>query len=97
VSSVALSATGCIVSRVASHMVGCSGVRNKDDDEDEQIAQPVYTASDALKAAQVLIEYTESQESLSTEYLRVLEHLESGIEGIQQASLVQRTIDSWIM
>ena len=69
----------------------------QDDDEDEQLAQPVYTASDALKAAQVLIGYTESQESLSTEFLRVLERLESGIERIQQASLVQGTIDSWIM
>jgi hypothetical protein len=69
----------------------------QDDDEDEQLAQPVYTASDALKAAQVLIGYTESQESLSTEYLRVLERLESGIGAIQQASRVQRTIDSWVM
>ena len=69
----------------------------QDDDEDEQLAQPVYTASDALKAAQVLIGYTESQESLSTEYLRVLERLESGIKAIQQASRVQRTIDSWVM
>jgi hypothetical protein len=69
----------------------------QDDNEDEQLAQPVYTASNALKAAQVLIRYTGSQESLSTEYLRVLERLEAGIEGIQQASLVQRTIDSWIM
>ena len=69
----------------------------QDDDEDEQLAQPVYMVSDALKAAQVLIGYTESQESLSTEYLRVLECLEAGIKGIQQASLVQRTIDSWIM
>jgi hypothetical protein len=50
--------------------------------------------SDILKAAQVLIGYTESQESPSTEYLRVLEHLESGIEAIQQASWVRRTIDS---
>ena len=53
--------------------------------------------SDVLKAAQVLIGYTESQESLSTEFLRVLEHLESGIQAIQQASRVQRTIDSWVM
>ena len=68
-----------------------------DDDEDEQLAQPIYTVSDALKAAKVLIGYTESQESLSTEFLRVLEHLESGIERIQQASLVQGMIDSWIM
>jgi hypothetical protein len=66
----------------------------QDNNEDEQLAQPVYTASDALKAAQVLIGYTESQESLSTEYLQVLERLESGIEGIRQASLVQHTIDS---
>ena len=69
----------------------------QDDNEDEQLSQPIYTASDALKTAQVLIGYTESQESLSTEFLRVLERLESGIERIQQASLVQGTIDSWIM
>ena len=66
----------------------------QDNNEDEQLAQPVYTASDALKTAQVLIGYMESQELLSTEYLQVLEHLESGIEGIRQASLVQHTIDS---
>ena len=67
-----------------------------DDEDDEQLAQPVYSASDALQALQVLIGFTEGQESLSTDYLRVLERLESGIEGIQQASLVQSTLDSWI-
>jgi hypothetical protein len=67
-----------------------------DDEDDKQLAQPVYLVSNALQALQVLIGFTEGQESLSTDYLRVLERLESGIKGIQQASLVQHTLDSWI-
>lgn len=67
-----------------------------DEDEDEQIAQPVYSVLDAKQALQILIEFTEGQDSLSTNYLRALERLESEIEGIQEASLVQGTLDSWI-
>jgi hypothetical protein len=54
---------------------------NQDDDEDdEQIAQPVYLARDAKQALQILIRFTEGQDSLSTSYLRALERLESEID-----------------
>jgi hypothetical protein len=68
----------------------------QDDEDDEQPIQPVYSVSNALQAVQVLIGFTEGQESLSTDNLRVLERLESRIEAIQQASLVQSILDSWI-
>jgi hypothetical protein len=42
-----------------------------DDDDDEQIAQPVYSVRDAKQALQILIEFTESQDGLSTNYLRL--------------------------
>jgi hypothetical protein len=48
---------------------------------------------DTLQALHILIEFTKSQESLSTDYLQALEYLESGIEGIQQALLVQGILD----
>ena len=69
----------------------------KDDEEDdEQLAQLVYLVFDTSKALHVLIRFTEGQESLSTDFLRVLERMESAIDGIRQASLVQGTLDSWI-
>jgi DDE superfamily endonuclease/Tc5 transposase DNA-binding domain len=67
-----------------------------EDEEEEQPVKPVYSVSDALQALHLLIEFTEGQESLSTAYLRALERLESVIEGIQQGSLVQNTLDSWL-
>ena len=68
-----------------------------DEEDDEQLAQPVYSVSDASQALHILIGFTEGQESLSTDFLRVLERMESAIEDIQQASLVQGTPDSWIL
>ena len=61
---------------------------HNDDDDDEHPEQPVCSVSDALQALRILIGFTERQESLSTDSLRNLERLESGIEGIQKASLI---------
>ena len=67
-----------------------------DEDEDEGFTHPVYSALDAKHAVQVLIRFTEGPESLSTACLRSLERLELDIEGIQEALLVQGTLDGWI-
>lgn len=84
-----------ILQEVIQDHLGLQSTQDNDED-DEQLALSVHTASDALQALHVLIEFTEGQESLSTNYIRVLERMESGIEGIQQASLIQSTLDSWI-
>ncbi|ELR02653.1 hypothetical protein GMDG_08831, partial [Pseudogymnoascus destructans 20631-21] len=67
-----------------------------DEEDDDQLPQPMYSMADAKQALHILIGFAESQESLSSDYLRTLEWLESAIEGIQQASLVQGTLDTWI-
>ena len=67
-----------------------------DDEDDEQIAQPVYSVRDAKQALQILIGFTEGQDSLSTNYLQAFERFELEIDSIQEASLVQGTLDSWI-
>ena len=85
-----------ILQEVLQEHLGLQSTQD-DEEDDEQLAQPVYSASDASQALHVLIGYTEGQESLSTDYLRVLERIESVIEGIQRASLVQGTLDSWII
>jgi hypothetical protein len=64
------------------------------EEDDDQLPQPMYSIADAKQALHILIGFAESQESLSSDYLRTLERLESAVEGIQQASLVQGTLDN---
>ena len=56
----------------------------------------VYGLEPTFTVLQKLIEFTEGQDSLSTTYLWALEHLESEIVAIQEASLVQGTLDTWL-
>ena len=70
---------------------------NQDEEEEVlQDGQPLWTAKEAEMDLKVLIEYTESQDSLNSSYLRVLERLEMAIESTKKASKVQSSPDSWI-
>ena len=84
-----------ILQEVIHEHLGLQSTQN-DEDEDEQTVKPTFTVGDARQALQVLIEFTEGQDSLSTTYLWALEHLESEIVAIQEASLVQGTLDTWL-
>ncbi|CCU80327.1 centromere binding protein Cbh2/jerky [Blumeria hordei DH14] len=72
------------------------GVNQDEEEEVVQDEQPLRTAKEAEMALKELTEYTESQDSLHSSYLRVLERLETAIGSIKEASKVQSSIDSWI-
>jgi hypothetical protein len=62
--------------------------------EEEQSAEPcVYSVLDTKQAFQILIEFIECQNSLSTEDLQALEQIEPKIDQIRKASLVRGILD----
>lgn len=74
------------------------GLYNEDEaEEEEQPEEYIYTAKEAFDAVQVLINYTEHQDSLTPDYLRVLERLETVVKGLQEQGRQQSTLDGWIM
>jgi hypothetical protein len=74
------------------------GVENEEDaEEDEQPGEYIYTAKEAYNAVQVLINYTEHQDSLTADYLRVLERLETAVKGLQEQGRQQSPQDGWLM
>lgn len=66
------------------------------EEEEEQNEQYIHTAKEAYDALQVLINYTEGQGSLTSDYLRGLERLETAIKGIQEQAKLQSTLDPWL-
>jgi hypothetical protein len=71
--------------------------QTQDDDEEElQLERSLHSVKSARQALQVLIEFTEEQEALQSDYLRGLERLEFALEALDQESRVQSTLDSWI-
>ncbi|OAF58416.1 hypothetical protein VC83_06542 [Pseudogymnoascus destructans] len=70
--------------------------QTQDDDEEELQERSLHSVKSARQALQVLIEFTEEQEALQSDYLRGLEHLEFALEALDQESRVQSTLDSWI-
>jgi hypothetical protein len=77
---------------IAEHL----GAKQDEEEEGDLVEQPLRTAKEAQAALKVLIEYTESQDSLSTAYLRSLERLETEIGSLQEQSKVQSSLDRWI-
>jgi hypothetical protein len=57
-----------ILQEVLQEHLGFQSTQN-DEEEDELMAKPVYSVLDAKQALQILIEFTEGQDSLSTNYL----------------------------
>ncbi|OAF60462.1 hypothetical protein VC83_03361 [Pseudogymnoascus destructans] len=70
--------------------------QTQDDDEEELQERSLHSVKSARQALQVLIEFTEEQEALQSDYLRGLERLEFTLEALDQESRVQSTLDSWI-
>jgi hypothetical protein len=70
----------------------------QDDDSSDEL--PVPTTQAALKAIQVLIEYSESinssSEAATTEFLRSLERKQRQLEAKQANDAIQSTLDIWI-
>lgn len=67
-----------------------------DDEEEEQPEQPAPTAKEAQHALQVLIDYSERQDALTTGHIRALERLQAAFEAIKAKSQQQATLDRWI-
>lgn len=84
-----------VLQDVIQEHLGIQSTQNEEEEE-EQPAGPVHSALDAKQALQILIEFIECQDSLSTEDLRALERLEPKIDQICNALMVQGTLDSWI-
>jgi hypothetical protein len=70
--------------------------QTQDDDEELQLERSSHSVKSARQALQVLIEFTEEQEALQTDYLRGLERLEFALEALDQGSRVQSTLDSML-
>ncbi len=74
------------------------GIENKEEaEEDEQPKEYIYTTKEACNTVQVLINYTEHQDSLTADYLRVLERLETALKGLQEQGKQQSTLDRWLI
>ncbi|ELR03438.1 hypothetical protein VC83_07199 [Pseudogymnoascus destructans] len=73
------------------------GSTQDDDEEEEQLEQPVFTIQSACQALQVLIGFAEGQDALKAEHLRGLERLESILDALDQESRIQSRLDGWIM
>ncbi|OAF62148.1 hypothetical protein VC83_01438 [Pseudogymnoascus destructans] len=63
--------------------------QTQDDDEEELQERSLHSVKSARQALQVLIEFTEEQEALQSDYLRGLERLEFALEALDQESWVQ--------
>lgn len=85
-----------ILQEVLDEHLGLQSTQD-DDEDDEQSERPVHTVQEAQQALQVLIEYTEVEDALQADYLRVLERLETAIKAIRINSQTQSTLDRWIM
>ena len=73
------------------------GIENPEEEEEEQLEQYSHSAKEAYDALQILINYTESQDSVASDHLRGLERLETIIKGLQEQSKQQSTLDNWLM
>jgi hypothetical protein len=83
-----------VLEEVLGEHLGHQLTQNDDEEQSEQVTR---TAKEAQEALQILIEYAEGQDALSSNHMRALERLEMAIEGIQVQSQQQSTLDSWIM
>jgi hypothetical protein len=74
------------------------GLQQIDEEEEEDIQpnKPQCTVQDALKALQVVIEFTEGRDDVKTAHLRAIERLEQELEALDVNSRVQTTLDRWI-
>ncbi|ELR07308.1 hypothetical protein GMDG_02488 [Pseudogymnoascus destructans 20631-21] len=75
-------------------------VSDAQDDDDEEPQRPVLTTQNAVQALQVLIEFSESENSGITDpasFLRSLERVERQLVAKQANELVQGTLDGWMV
>ena len=59
--------------------------------------EPDYSIQDAKHALKVLLSFTEKQSTMSTSYFRTLERYEQELTSIERNSLVQGSLDKWLM
>lgn len=75
------------------------GVQQADDEDDDNGAdsRPQYTIQEAIKALQVVIEFTEGCDNMKTAHLRAIERLEQELQLLESNSSVQTTLDGWFI
>lgn len=73
------------------------GLQQADDEDDDDgvDCRPQYTIQEAIKALQVVIEFTEGCDNMKTAHLRAIERLEQELQLLESNSLVQTTLDGW--
>jgi hypothetical protein len=71
-------------------------VTDQDADNENQPERPIYTIQDARQAVQVLIDFAETQDDLSTAHSRAMERIEQELERVTISSRRQLTLDRWI-
>ena len=69
-----------------------------DDNEDDEVesGRPEYTIQEAIKALQVVIEFTEGCNDVKTAHLRAIKRLEQELQLVESNSCVQTTLDGWV-
>lgn len=70
--------------------------QGQDDEEEEQVGQPIPSIQAAIDALKVLIDFAEGSDGLQTDQLRLLERLEGQLEVLKQNRYIQGTLDTWI-
>ena len=67
-----------------------------EDGDDGVDSRPQYTIQEAIKALQVVIEFTEGCDNMKTAHLRAIERLEQELQLLESNSSVQTTRNGWI-
>lgn len=83
-----------ILQEVLQKYLGTQYTQNDNKEEKQSVELYVHSAVNTKQALQVLIKFIKCQESLSTKDLQILEQIESKIDRIREASIVQGTLDS---
>jgi hypothetical protein len=69
----------------------------EEDDVENTATEPDYSIQDVKKALKVLQSFTEKQSTMSTSYIRVMERYEQDLSSIERNSLIQGSLDGWLM
>jgi hypothetical protein len=84
-----------VLQDVINEHLGIQQANDDDDDDEAESSRPKYTIQEAIKALQVVIEFTEGCDNMKTAHLRAIERLEQELQLLESNSSVQTTLDGW--
>ena len=84
-----------VLQEVINEHLGLQQANDEDDDDEVESSRPKYTIQEAIKALQVVIEFTEGCDNMKTAHLRAIERLEQELQLVESNTSVQTTLDGW--